>query len=87
VASRQSKPLSHFSISSPGAYRMGVSSLISRRVRVLGGAFKVDFLLEDEAVVVPSSLAFPVISFVKEGRVLSRSCWMSFRDNERPVPS
>ena len=26
-------------------------------------------------------------SFVREGRVLSRSCCMNFKDRERPVPS
>lgn len=57
--------------------------MISRRVRALGAAECVGFL-ELEAVV-PSSAV--VASFVSEGRVLSRSCCISLRERERPVPS
>ncbi len=39
------------------------------------------FLVDGSAAV--SSL----ISFESEGRVDSRSCWMSLRESERPVPS
>ena len=69
---------------------MGVSSLTSRSVRALGGGLCVG-LLEDETVavaVVSSSWGVDVArSFVSDGRVLSRSCWISFRERERPVPS
>lgn len=44
--------------------------------------------LEEEAVAVAASAwVNEVRSLVSEGRVLSRSCWMSFRERERPVPS
>ena len=64
---------------------MGVSSLISRRVRALGGALCEGFL-EVEVVGTLSSSGFRA-SLESEGRVLSRSCWISLRERERPVPS
>lgn len=63
---------------------MGVVREISRRVRVLGAALAVEGFLKE----VGRSSSFVLErSFVRDGRVLSRSCWMSLRDNERPVPS
>lgn len=73
---------------------MGVSSLSSRSVRVFGGAFVMSGFLdeeEDEVVVGVISSSLPVEveakSLVRDGRVLSRSCWISLRESERPVPS
>ena len=65
---------------------MGVSSFISRRVRVLGVLEwpAIDFLEADVVAIEESSA---VSSLVREGRVLSRSCCMSLRESERPVPS
>lgn len=60
-------------------------SWTSRNVRVLvGGGFAAvrDFLDEEEG----SSWSF-LVFWVREGRVLSRSCWISLRERERPVPS
>ena len=68
---------------------MGVSSLISRSVRTLGGALTTGFL-EDEARMALSSLSCwlpETTSFVSEGRVLSLSCWINLRERDRPVPS
>lgn len=63
---------------------MGVSSLISRRVRALMGAEAwVGFLV----VEVEAEGASEVTSLEREGRVDSRSCWISLRESERPVPS
>ena len=73
-ASKQSNPFSHLSTLSPVEYRIGVSNLISRNVRAFGGAFAVAFFPEDVDAVAAVSSSAGTASFVREGRVLSRSC-------------
>ena len=91
VASRQRRELSHFSMLSPGEYRMGVSSLISRNDRALAGtpasAAFFDLARAVEVDVDVEASLDPPASLVRDGRVDSRSCWMSLRERERPVPS
>lgn len=85
--------LSHFSTLSPALYRIGVSSLISRSDRAFGGALwrEEDFLLldDDDAAFSAASvlLLFCEISVAAEGRELSRNCWISLIERDRPVPS
>lgn len=71
AASRHKSPFSHFSTSSPDAYRIGVVSFTSRRLRDFGAAFWRDFFLEEEEVVAVSSVEVLVDV---PWRVDSRSC-------------
>jgi len=85
VASRHRRELSHFSIESPGAYRMGVVNLISFSERT---TLRVEDPEVDPFVSSALEALFELLTAsAEEGRDISRSCWRSLRERDRPVPS
>ena len=82
VASRHRRSFIHRSTESPWAYRIGSDSVISRRDRPVidvSVASFVSFPVERSTTEVEPLLPLP--------RDCSRSCCMSFKESERPVPS